>query len=179
MKPEMKKSFLDNQQGRAIVEAHEASTPLDTDYVEALNDLVKVLNSSIHFYRAAEQDVANVVLAGVFNEIAQSHRTCTELLHPYITYVSGEKENSNSFAVELRKVYASVLACVKSDTELTYLSQLEEVEDKLLIMCDRALEEHLPLTCRVIVNEVRASIQVTHDRMLGIQRARERLASKH
>ncbi|ABD79535.1 ferritin-like domain-containing protein [Saccharophagus degradans] len=155
----------------------EVEIPKDKDYLTHLNDLVRALNSSIHFYRAANQDVPNVLLAGVFNEIAESHRMCVEALQPFITYTVGEPEEGNSFAVELRKVYASVLACIKSDTELTYLSNLEEVEDKLLELCDRALEENIPVTCRVIVNEVRASIQVSHDRMLGILRARERLAS--
>lgn len=149
----------------------------EPEYLAYLNDLVRALNSSIHFYRAAKQDVPNIILVGVFDEIAQSHRACVEALQPFITYSVGEPEKGNSFAVELRKVYASILACIKSDSDLTYLSQLEEVEDKLLERCDRALEEHIPVTCRVIVNEVRASIQVSHDRMLGILHARERLAS--
>lgn len=54
----------------------EVEIPKDKDYLTHLNDLVRALNSSIHFYRAANQDVPNVLLAGVFNEIAESHRMC-------------------------------------------------------------------------------------------------------
>ncbi|TQV69719.1 PA2169 family four-helix-bundle protein [Exilibacterium tricleocarpae] len=144
-----------------------------TTEVKHIAEIVKVLNSGIDFYHEAQEAVDNPVLATVFESMVNARRRAVQRLQPYAVLEEGEVEDGSSFSVEVRKLYTKIMAAVKSDTEQTYISQLEEIEDKTLNEVKTALEKDQPVACRAALSDILADIQECHDKMLTLQKSRE------
>ena len=145
--------------------------------VEKVKELIKVLNASVKFYRDAQLSVNDRFLIVAFEEVALSHEKCVDRLQNFVLIEDGEYESGTDWAVRVREMYTSLAASVKSDTDLTYVSQLEEVEDKLLEACDDALRSEQPLHAITALNEVRVELRICHDKIRQLQFQKERRAA--
>jgi uncharacterized protein (TIGR02284 family) len=143
----------------------------NTQKVEHISDIVKVLNSGVEFYSDAQDKVDNPAIASVFKMMASVRRSAIEQLQPYAAIEEGEREEGSSLAVEIRKLYTGMLAAVTSDKDHTYISQLEEVEDKTLEELKTALDKDQPGACRMALLKVYNDIKECHDKMLALQKA--------
>ena len=139
--------------------------------VHHVSDIIKVLNSGIEFYRDAMEQVDREPIRGVFSDMVQTRINAVERLQPYAILEEGKREDGSSFAVQARKSYTSILGSIKSDTEHTYISQLEEVEDKTLEEIREALGKKQVDGCREALREVHDAMQRCHDRMKSLQEA--------
>ncbi len=143
------------------------------DNAKELKDIVKVLNSGIEFYEKAKEKIDNPQILSILEHTRKSHVNSVSRLQPHVTIADGEAETDTSFTVDARKIYTSALASLSSDTELTYIKHLEEVEDKLLEEIDRVLGLKLPLACHTALSQVRGEAQQTHDRIKNLQNIQE------
>jgi|GEM_PF-1049358 len=138
-----------------------------------ISNLIKTLNSSVEFYKEAAKEVDKPTVATTLQNMALTHSKNIATLQPFVRAEDGESEDGSSFAVDMRKQYASVMDSIKSDGDLTYISQLEEVEDKLLEQCKDVLDSKLPVGCVNTITKVQQDIRFTHDRMKALQETEE------
>lgn len=134
-----------------------------------IKELVKVLNGGVEFYRSAIEKVTNPHLKHVFESNMQEKSLAISNLQTFILIDEGKIEEDSAFSVELRAAYTRVISVLSTDTEHTYVSQLEEIEDKVLEKIDAALAEKLPAQCQSTLLQIQVRMQNCHEQMKHLQ----------
>lgn len=144
---------------------------LNNPEVHHVSDIIQVLNSGIEFYNDAKEKVRDRHIAQFFDRMLDARRMVKERLQPFAVQEEGEREDGSSFSVEARKVYTNVMSSMSSDKDHTYISQLEEVEDKTLEEIKAALKEEQPAQCEAALLQSLATMQECHDEMLALKKS--------
>ncbi|NOU50603.1 PA2169 family four-helix-bundle protein [Pseudoalteromonas sp. JBTF-M23] len=139
--------------------------------LSAVKELIKVLNGGVEFYTEAKKKVDNLMLERIFEQNMLDKAKAQSELQKFIVADEGKIESDSAFSVELRESYTKVIALISIDKEHTYISQLEEVEDKVLEKIDKALNSPLPADCKQTLKQIRITMQANHDEMKGLQEA--------
>ncbi|WP_100915751.1 ferritin-like domain-containing protein [Pseudoalteromonas spongiae] len=134
-----------------------------------VKELVKVLNGGIEFYKEAKTKVSSQSLEIIFDRMISEKERAAAELQPLVVLDEGEVETDNDFMVSLRETYTKVLSVISTDKEHTYISQLEEVEDRVLEKIEAALEEPLPAPYFSTLKLIQNSMQACHDEMKALQ----------
>ncbi|MCF6436284.1 MULTISPECIES: PA2169 family four-helix-bundle protein [Pseudoalteromonas] len=137
--------------------------------LSTVKELIKVLNAGVEFYTQAKKNIDNLILARIFEKNILDKAQAVSELQKFIVADEGKIEDDNALSVELRESYTKVISLISTDKEHTYLSQLEEVEDKVLRKIDRALKQDLPPSCTLALNQIRSVMQANHDEMKGLK----------
>lgn len=143
---------------------------LSTVEVNHVSDIVQVLNSGIEFYQDAKKQVDNTQLASFFDRMINARKTVKQKLQPFAIAEEGEIEKGSAFTVEVRNIYTKIIGSMSSDKEHTYISQLEEVEDKTLEEIRTALHKKQPVDCEAALLSSLAIMQECHDEMKRLKR---------
>ncbi|MBV2127634.1 PA2169 family four-helix-bundle protein [Arsukibacterium indicum] len=146
-------------------------TQLNNPEIKHVHDIIQVLNSGIDFYGDAKQKVDDRQLAQFFDRMLNARRLVKERLQPFAIQEDGEREDGSAFTVEARKVYTKVIGAMSSDKEHTYISQLEEVEDKTLEELKAALKENQPPQFETALRQSLTTMQECHDEMRALKKA--------
>lgn len=144
---------------------------LNNPDIKHVHDIIQVLNSGIDFYGDAKEKVEDRQLAQFFDRMLNARRLVKERLQPFAIQEDGEREDGSAFTVEARKVYTKVIGAMSSDKEHTYISQLEEVEDKTLEELKAALKEHQPPQFETALRQSLTTMQQCHDEMRALKKA--------
>jgi len=142
---------------------------LNTPEVNHASDIIQVLNSGIEFYTDAKEQVGDPRLVQFFDRMLNARRMVKERLQPFAVQEDGKREEGSAFSVEVRKVYTKVISAISSDTEHTYISQLEEVEDKTLEELRIALKDNQPPQYEAALLQSMATMQECHDEMRALK----------
>ena len=142
---------------------------LNTPRVNHASDIVQVLNSGIEFYTDAKEQVRDQRLVQFFDRMITARLLVKERLQPFALQEDGKREEGSAFSVEVRKVYTKVISAISSDTEHTYISQLEEVEDKTLEELRIALKDNQPPQYEAALLQSMATMQECHDEMRALK----------
>lgn len=144
---------------------------LNTPEMKHVSDIIQVLNSGIDFYRDAKDKVDDKQLEQFFDRMLNARRLVKEQLQPFAVQDDGKREEGSALSVEARKVYTKVIGAVSSDKAHTYISQLEEVEDKTLEEIRSALtENHRPQYEAALLQSL-ATMQECHDEMRALKQS--------
>lgn len=144
-----------------------------TKKVENVADVIQVLQAGIDFYQDAIENIDHNAVKATFRRMISAKEEAIDKLQPLALAEQGQFETGSSWAVEARKMYTKFASLVTSDTEYTYVNQLEEVEDKVLEALDSALEKDQPAEAMATLRTLRASAQTLHDEMKALQLATE------
>lgn len=139
--------------------------------VEKVSDVIKVLRAGVDFYQDAKDDVNESRIESFFDKMVTQKQEAIEALQAFAIAEQGEKESGQSVAVNMRKLYTDIATMISSNKTHTVVSQLEEVEDRILEVIDDALEEKQPDACERELRKVRAAMQQNHDEMKALQEA--------
>lgn len=142
---------------------------LNTPQINHASDIIQVLNSGIEFYSEAKEQVRDPRLAQFFERMLSARRSVKERLQPFAVLEEGKREEGTAFSVEVRKVYTKVIGALSSDTEHTYISQLEEVEDKTLEELRIALKDNQQPQYEAALLQSMATMQDCHDEMRALK----------
>ncbi|MCE2596134.1 PA2169 family four-helix-bundle protein [Motilimonas cestriensis] len=134
-----------------------------------IKELVKVLNGGIEFYSAAKGKTSNGNLVRIFERNIQEKALAISDLQTFILLDDDQAETHSALSVELREAYTKIIALVSADKDQTYISQLEEIEDKVLEKVDDALKQQLPPDCKSQLLQIQARMQSCHDEMKQLQ----------
>lgn len=144
---------------------------LHSQEIKHVTDIVQVLNSGIDFYSDAKEKVDDRKLAQFFDRMLNARRMVKERLQPFAVQEEGKREEGSALSVEARKVYTKVIGALSTDKEHTYISQLEEVEDKTLEEIRIALKEKQPPQYEAALLQSLATMQECHDEMRALKEA--------
>lgn len=144
---------------------------LNTPHNKHVSDIIQVLNSGIEFYSDAKKKVEDQHLIQLFDRIINARRTVIEQLQPFAVQEEGEREEGSALSVEARKVYTKVIGAMSSDKDHTYISQLEEVEDKTLEEFRAALKQNQPPQFEAVLRQSMTTMQKCHDEMRALKKS--------
>jgi uncharacterized protein (TIGR02284 family) len=139
--------------------------------VKKVADVIKVLHAGVEFYSDAIQEIKNRNVKLFFVKMIGEREVAIEELQAFAIAEQGEKEQGESVAVNVRNMYTKLVGIISFDKDHTYISQLEEVEDKTLEVIDEALKEEQPEVCAEKLRNIRAAMQTCHDEMKALQEA--------
>lgn len=144
---------------------------LNTPEATHVSDIIQVLNSGIEFYRDAKDKIEDQRLLRFFDRMVNARRVVKEQLQPFAVQEEGKREEGSAFSVEARKVYTKVIGAMSSDKDHTYISQLEEVEDKTLDEFRAALKEQQSPQYEAALLQSMAMMQECHDEMRALKKS--------
>lgn len=141
-----------------------------TDKVQQLNELIEITRDGQRFYQHAHDEVKDVRLQALFRDMSQNK---TELIRALSVKVAANQQkpaDGGTFIGKLRQVYADTKANLVSDTEATYVAQLEEAEDRILHAFEDALESAEPGVQALLAAEM-PKVRASHDRMRNLKQS--------
>lgn len=141
-----------------------------TDKTKQLNELIEITRDGQRFYQHAHDEVKDVRLQVLFRDMSQSK---SELIRALSVKVAANQEvpaAGGTFIGKLRQVYADTKATLVSDEEATYVSQLEEAEDRILHAFEDALETAEPDVQALLAAEM-PKVRANHDRMRTLKQS--------
>jgi uncharacterized protein (TIGR02284 family) len=140
------------------------------DTTEQLNELIEITRDGQRFYQHAHDEVKDVRLQVLFRDMSQSK---SELIRALSVKVAANQEvpaSGGTFVGKLRQIYADTKASLASDTEATYVAQLEEAEDRILHAFEDALEGSEPSVQALLAVEM-PKVRANHDRMRTLKQS--------
>jgi len=138
-------------------------------HVEKVTDVIKVLNGGIEFYKDGMKKVTSGNIREMFNRMIDEKQQAVLALETFAE--QGSKDSHSSWSVEVRSMYTKILSILTSDKNHAYVSQLEEIEDKVLEVIDEALDANQPTVCATELRRIRTRMQQCHDEMKSLQAA--------
>jgi len=141
-----------------------------TNATEQLNELIEITRDGQRFYQHAHDEVKDVRLQVLFRDMSQSK---SELIRALSVKVAANQEtpaSGGTFVGKLRQVYADTKASLVSDTEATYVAQLEEAEDRILHAFEDALESSAPDVQALLAVEM-PKVRANHNRMRTLKQS--------
>lgn len=141
-----------------------------TDKIQQLNELIEITRDGQRFYQHAHDEVKDVRLQALFRDMSQNK---TELIRALSVKVAANQQkpaDGGTFVGKLRQVYADTKANLVSDTEATYVAQLEEAEDRILHAFEDALEGAEPGMQALLAAEM-PKVRANHDRMRNLKQS--------
>lgn len=141
-----------------------------SDTSDALNDLIAVLIDGQTFYTKAAEKVEDPNLKQFFFRMAELRDTAVIALRPFVLREGEQPADDGTLAGAARRFYADSLSIV-TDTDRTFIGQLEEHEDRVLEMIKEAQEEASNAEIRAVLFNQRTAFQQTHDTMRDLKKA--------
>ena len=141
------------------------------NHVEKVSSIIKVLNGGIEFYSEAIKKVDSQSVKAVFEKMISDKQAAITTLQPFAVSEQGEYEEDTAMSVDIRNMYTNVISSLTSNSDHTYVSQLEEVEDKILAVLRDALKEDQPAACTMALNGVLTDMKQNHDQMRALQKS--------
>ncbi|WMN59765.1 PA2169 family four-helix-bundle protein [Pseudoalteromonas xiamenensis] len=135
---------------------------------EAVKSLIRVLNSGIDFYKKAASETTDNRYNDVFSRMITEKVRAIALLQPFVVADEGSIEEGNALAVEIRESYTHLIGMFKKDNIHLYLSQLEELEDKVLEKVNKALATTVPAPCEAALYQIKERMKLCHDEMRAL-----------
>ncbi|RRS08654.1 PA2169 family four-helix-bundle protein [Pseudoalteromonas sp. J010] len=137
--------------------------------LEPVKALIKVLNGGVEFYTEAKKKLDDIELSRIFDQMIVDKAQAISDLQPFVLIDEGEIETDTALSVDIRESYTKLVGMVSTDKAHTYISQLEEVEDKVLKKLDEALSKTLPPKCKSTLLQIQVRMQACHDQMKQLQ----------
>ncbi|MCW8108257.1 PA2169 family four-helix-bundle protein [Alteromonas ponticola] len=137
--------------------------------VQKVSEIIKVLNGGIEFYQDGVEKVNEARITSLFTRMIEEKKEAVTALQPYAVAEQGRAETNHDVGVDIRNMYTTLVGSITSDKAHTYIKQLEEVEDKVLLSIDEALEEEQPSNCAAELRRIRTRMQQCHDEMKLLQ----------
>jgi|TARA_R110000764_G_scaffold194023_1_gene279338 uncharacterized protein (TIGR02284 family) len=134
-----------------------------------ISDIIKVMNGGIEFYQEATTKLDNTTYQAFFDRMISAKEEAVAELQKFAVQEDGYPESDTSNAVKARQAYTKLLSKISSDSTFTYVDQLEEVEDKVLVEIDAALEKKQAQDCEVTLQRVKVRMKECHDEMKALQ----------
>jgi uncharacterized protein (TIGR02284 family) len=140
-----------------------------TTQTNHISDIIKVMNGGIEFYQEATTKLDNTTYQAFFDRMISAKEEAVAELQKFAVQEDGYPESDTSNAVKARQAYTKLLSKISSDSTFTYVDQLEEVEDKVLVEIDAALEKKQAQDCEVTLQRVKVRMKECHDEMKALQ----------
>ncbi|WP_417660740.1 PA2169 family four-helix-bundle protein [Pseudomonas sp.] len=135
-----------------------------------LNELIEITRDGKRFYEHAITEVKDVRLQTMFRDLSTVKTQIIEALAVKVAANDKTPATGGTMMGKMREVYADARATLSSDEEATYVSQLEEAEDRILHAFEDALEDAEPDVKALLAVEM-PKVRACHDRMRNLKQS--------
>jgi len=139
-----------------------------TSKTEQLNELIEIIRDGQRFYEHAHDVVKDIRLQALFRDMSQVKTEVIQALAVKVAASQQTPASGGTVVGRLRQAYADARATLASDEEATYVAQLEEAEDRILLAFEDALETSEPDVRALLVVEM-PKIRACHERMRNLK----------
>lgn len=141
-----------------------------TSKTAQLNELIAITRDGQRFYEHAREEVRDTQLKSLFAAMSRSKTEVIQALSSSVAANNEQPTTDGTFFGKLREVYADTRAVISIDQEATYVSQLEEAEDRILHAFKDAIEDADP-ELKAVLNREMPKVRACHDQMRSLKRA--------
>jgi uncharacterized protein (TIGR02284 family) len=141
--------------------------------VNNVSNIVKTMNGGIEFYQKAKQEISENHIQGFFNKIIDKKELAVFKLQKFaVKENKGKLESGHDLSIKAREYYTQISDVFsKESTTHHYVSQLEEVEDKVLKDIDAALQQDQLPECSAVLRQIQADMKECHDEMKALKQS--------
>lgn len=140
---------------------------------DLLNELIEIARDGKKFYLDAAAKVTDGEVQLIFRTQANVREQLINTLSQHVVIRGDIASREETLVGMTRKLYAEILATLSSDRDRVYISQLEEVEDRLLEHYRKALEVAESEDVRRVLVQHMPIVQAAHDRMKALKRKKQ------
>lgn len=137
---------------------------------EKLNDLIAITRDSKRFYEHAGKEVKDAELKDLFGDMRAAKEELIQSLSAKVEANEGEPDDGGTLAGKIRQVYADTRAALTKNDATTYISQLEQTEDRILHAFEDALETG-DVGMHSLLGPDMPKVRACHDRMRDLKKA--------
>lgn len=138
--------------------------------IEQLNELIAITRDGQQFYEHALDEVNDTELRELFSEMRDAKAQLIQALSAKVEANEGEPESGSTHTGKIRQVYADIKAKLTNNDATTYISQLEETEDRILHAFEDALE-NADVGMHSLLGPEMPKVRACHDRMRDLKKA--------
>lgn len=135
-----------------------------------LNELIEITRDGQRFYEHAHNEVKDLRLKSIFSEMSQAKTDVIQALAAKVAANQEQPATGGTLIGKLRQVYADTRATLSSDEGATYVTQLEDTEDRILHAFEDALESAEPDVRALLAVEM-PKMRSCHDRMRSLKQS--------
>lgn len=132
-----------------------------------LNELIEITRDGQHFYQHAVEVVKDTDLQCLFRDMAQAKIHIIQALSVKVAANHERPSQDSTLSGRMRERYTDARARL-GDEKVTYVTQLEEMEDRILHAFEAALPGAEPDIRALLAVEL-PKIRACHDRMRALR----------
>jgi len=134
-----------------------------------VKEIVQIARDGLEFYQDAATEVKSERLKAVFSRMANHKRQLITALSTNLALNDEEVPTDGTMAGSIRKGYAEVRTMLGADEDKTYVTQLEETEDRLLHHFEDALKDCDDVTVKALLQQHYPQVRACHDEMRALK----------
>lgn len=136
---------------------------------KTIKELVQIARDGVDFYDKARDEVTEPALKDLFTRMGSAKRALVEALGARLTQSGEEVPDSGTMSGNLRRTYTDMRSAISSKKGAVWVSQLEEVEDRLLEHFNGALQSIEDPGMRETVAAQLPKVRACHDEMRAMK----------
>lgn len=105
---------------------------MSTDTQKEITKLINLNKDACEFYEEAREKTDTANIKQTFSDLEALHRNVMVNLQQQVRIMGGDPEADETFGGEMAQLWANISATVSNDTDTTWVSHLEEAEDRCL-----------------------------------------------
>lgn len=117
------------------------NTNIREQKIDTINELIAITRDSADFYSDASTKVDNPQLKTLFNGMAESKNGLVGAMSRDVKLEGARPAEAGTFRGVLNQIYGDAQAKFGDNTDFTYVSKLEETEDRLLGALNNVLHD--------------------------------------
>ena len=137
----------------------------------ALNALIEITRDGQTFYTDAVQRISNPHLKAVFRALIDVKAQMIGTLSEHVRSRGLQPSTQGTLAGSLHRVYTEVRASLSRHGDMTFIAQLEAVEDRLLEAFEQAAVSSDDPDLRRIIALHLPKVRLCHDQMRNLKAA--------
>ena len=134
-----------------------------------VKEIVQIARDGLEFYQDAATEVKSERLKAVFSRMANHKRQLITALSTNLALNDEEAPTDGTMAGSIRKGYAEVRTMLGADEDKTYVTQLEETEDRLLHHFEDALKDCDDVGVKALLQQHYPQVRACHDEMRALK----------
>jgi len=134
-----------------------------------VKEIVQIARDGLEFYQDAATEVKSERLKAVFSRMANHKRQLITALSTNLALNDEEVPTDGTMAGSIRKGYAEVRTMLGANEDKTYVTQLEETEDRLLHHFEDALKDCDDVGVKTLLQQHSPQVRACHDEMRALK----------
>lgn len=135
-----------------------------------ISKLVNLNKDACEFYEEAKEKVDSVSIKQTFSNLETLHRNVMTNLQQQLRIMGGDPEADETFGGDMAQLWANISASVSNDTDTTWVSHLEEAEDRCLHQIqDIMKDEDIDASVKASLTKEAETLRQSHDFMKDLK----------